>query len=547
MSRRSRPGPQGTSCLNCKQRHKKCDQRLPTCERCEVGGFECLGYSHNSTADSRDSSRWARPIFILPRPPSSSSGHPNEVILSQGALVEFEPVSAPSLASSVRVNPRKKTESPPSDNTEINASLQLLRTNSLAQSPIQSIPLTDGPTFAFQKLANLYCQSPRHYFDPLKIFLTSPSFDDYLMAQYIKLMGQWYFKPTNIQKQILDRPGGSHLQTSLSGYSRWIILISMGLCEAFITGDGSQGPLHGLWIEHIANTLKRELLDDSTSPKVQTRRRDWLHVSLLKTLVIINSDIYQVLQDVTPVFLQLVYSRPELWPNGSNPAYVPLMNVLNTGCRELAYFALIDCTCAMAFGLPHFVEYDTTLYEPGSPSIHQWGHGSPTEFLVLLAEINACRDQSPAARDWREIERWLLEWQSRSGEHTFTESWMTVAWYAVQESWRLALLVYLYLAVCNTSSDDLRIQTCVKQLLQVVGTVKKRESPTVEISFLVQYLIAGICVRSESQRKLISSTLEVTKRPKLWIMRGCDFLPVLNHLWHGAAADGRPVKWSDYV
>ncbi|KAJ1305330.1 hypothetical protein OPQ81_000347 [Rhizoctonia solani] len=78
----------------------------------------------------------------------------------------------------------------------------------------------------------------------------------------------------------------------------------------------------------------------------------------------------------------------------------------------------------------------------------------------------------PAARDWNEIERieqWLLAWQSRSGEHTFAESWMMIAWYAVQESWRLALLVYLYLAVYNASSDDPRIIPHVKQILQVVG------------------------------------------------------------------------------
>lgn len=61
------PGPAGTSCLTCKQRsgsesaislceaknlfafnrHKKCDLRRPVCERCEKGGYNCLGYSHN--------------------------------------------------------------------------------------------------------------------------------------------------------------------------------------------------------------------------------------------------------------------------------------------------------------------------------------------------------------------------------------------------------------------------------------------------------------------------------------------------------------------
>jgi hypothetical protein len=30
-------------------------------------------------------------------------------------------------------------------------------------------------------------------------------------------------------------------------------------------------------------------------------------------------------------------------------------------------------------------------------------------------------------------------------------------------------------------------------------------------------------------------------------MRGRDFVPVLEHLWKGVAAEGRPVKWDDYL
>lgn len=29
--------------------------------------------------------------------------------------------------------------------------------------------------------------------------------------------------------------------------------------------------------------------------------------------------------------------------------------------------------------------------------------------------------------------------------------------------------------------------------------------------------------------------------------RGSDFVPVLDHLWHGAGAGGRPIRWSDYI
>jgi hypothetical protein len=105
----------------------------------------------------------------------------------------------------------------------------------------------------------------------------------------------------------------------------------------------------------------------------------------------------------------------------------------------------------MASGLPQLIEYDTTIYQrPKHSAPHQWLHSSPTELQLVLTDINACRDKSPHARDWRDIEQQLLTWQSSHAECTFTESWMTIAWHAVQESWRLALLVYLYL-VSQTS------------------------------------------------------------------------------------------------
>jgi hypothetical protein len=150
------------------------------------------------------------------------------------------------------------------------------------------------------------------------------------------------------------------------------------------------------------------------------------------------------------VFLQLAFSDPTLWSNANDIAYVPLWSLLTSETHEIAYFALLDCTCAMAFGLPQHVEYDTRIYSlPSYNSSHQWSHNSPTEFQLVLADINACRDHSPNARDWKQIERHLLTWQSRPGEYAFTESWMLVAWYAVQESWRLALLVYLYMVNCG--------------------------------------------------------------------------------------------------
>ncbi|CAE6489546.1 unnamed protein product [Rhizoctonia solani] len=336
--------------------------------------------------------------------------------------------------------------------------------------------------------------------------------------------------------------------------TRWISLIGMSIIESFHAGDMSQDPLHNTWIEYIESFLRSELVHDLTPRKTKERRSNWIHVSIMKMMVIHSSSTYQILRNMTPMFLQVAFSEPNLWTNGCDPTYIPLSNILRSEAHELIYFALIDCTYSMASGLPQQVEYGTTIYErpggssqPHSHSSHQWAHSSPTEFQLVLADINACRDKSTVARDWKDIEQWLLAWQSRPAEYEFTESWMTVAWYAVQESWRLTLLAYLYMAVCGISSDDPRIQSCTKQILQVVGTIKKHGNSDANVSFFVQYLMVGICARSEAHRKLARDKLSANNQTRLWLLRASDFVPVLDHLWHGAAAGGRPIKWSDYM
>lgn len=58
---------------------------------------------------------------------------------------------------------------------------------------------------------------------------------------------------------------------------------------------------------------------------------------------------------------------------------------------------------------------------------------------------------------------------------------------------------------------------------------------------------AGICACSEKHRKVVREELTDASESKIWLMRGVDFVPVLDHLWHGAAANGQPIGWGDYM
>ncbi|CUA73188.1 hypothetical protein RSOLAG22IIIB_05190 [Rhizoctonia solani] len=261
------------------------------------------------------------------------------------------------------------------------------------------------------------------------------------------------------------------------------------------------------------------------------------------------SSTYQVLRTATPTFLQTVFSDPELWANSRDPTMIPLGPIIVSIHHSLAYFTLTDSLSAMAFGLPSQVDYDTTGYTTtGTPAPFEWTHSSPAEFQIMLADINACRDKRPGARTREDLERQLLAWQAQPSYYDESwETWMISAWFAVQESWRLALLMYLYMAVYDRSSDDIQVQLYTQQIFEVTSMVKQPEFSKASVPFFIQYLIAGICARADDQRALVRDQLVTVSTTRLWMMRGRDFLPVLEHLWQGATAGTRSVKWGDYL
>ncbi|KAH7338114.1 hypothetical protein B0J17DRAFT_660842 [Rhizoctonia solani] len=568
MIQKNAPGPIGTSCLTCKRRHKKCDMRQPVCLRCEEGGLECLGYSHNRRGVARSApSTVLKPRPILPRGQGTGNLPPvqHTVISSRPNLSNKESYSEKGSSFGLEACPENtsgftylSTGSPPPSKPHHPDPGTLVQRRDRGEkglttrdylkhlSPLLHEMRTPALSPSLHQLFLVFSRIPSSPSNPIMDYLNGPQFEAYVVSHFHRMMNYVYFKPISdqieqLQTIVLSRLRNSHL-------SRWIMLVCAKICEAIIDGDRSQNELHSRWIGDILATVWIKLAQDPTPRETEDLRDDWLEVSLLKTALVGSSNAYVVLRKATPTFLHATYSLPDLWSSSSDPAFIPLVNIVGSEHHALSSFVLIDCTCAMMFGLPQQVEYDTNIVQlPEGFLPHEWAHSSPTEFQILLADINACRDKSPKARDWREIEYALVHWEVQARYEVVWESWMAVAWLAVQESWRLALLAYLYLAVCGLPSDDPRIQKCVTQIIQVVGTVKKRESSDINIPFLVQYLMVGICARSEKHRKITRDKLSDVNETKFWMIRGGDFVPVLDYLWHGAGSGGRPITWADYV
>jgi hypothetical protein len=171
-----------------------------------------------------------------------------------------------------------------------------------------------------------------------------------------------------------------------------------------------------------------------------------------------NATGYELVRKETPTLLRLAYQYPELW---SKRGMISLSQVMLCEKYEIFSFTWTDNIAAMVLGTPTFLPYDTTTLTNRSKFQTEWMWGCPEVFIIQCARINrsrSLRGEYSDQRRWKGIEKELVEWEPVS--ESSNDSRDTVARLAVQESWRHAMLIYLYMVrlhsyryLCCTSEN----------------------------------------------------------------------------------------------
>ncbi|KAF8606243.1 hypothetical protein BDV93DRAFT_521079, partial [Ceratobasidium sp. AG-I] len=368
----------------------------------------------------------------------------------------------------------------------------------------------------------------------------------YVLTQYERLAALSYYRPSPNQVVKFRQLVSGRLQ--LPGAARWAMYLGAQISESLLDGVLPEKiEAYDRWIRRLEQELHSTSNRDLTNKRVQNRLVDELEVGFLKLRLGHDFHILQLIRKCAPTFLQIVFSDPTLWPEGRSLTAVSVAHVLASTRYELGHFILLDAFYAMAYAVPPTIEYDTSC-PPFTTKSHpvEWMHGCAAEFHMALFEINARCALGYVAHDWQNIEQRILSWQP-CVDNSASDAWQHIAQFTVQESWRQTLLAYLYMAVCGVGSDDSRVQSAVRQIFQLLGTIRRQDSVMTNVHFVVQYLIAGACTPSEKRRALVRSQLSIKPGNRVWLLSGVDFVPLLDHLWHGAAANGRAIRWSDYM
>ncbi|KAF8599449.1 hypothetical protein BDV93DRAFT_300265 [Ceratobasidium sp. AG-I] len=307
------------------------------------------------------------------------------------------------------------------------------------------------------------------------------------------------------------------------------------------------------WINKCDEEVTNALNPNLSVEELEIHLFGLLELIFLKFVAINTQAGYSLLRRSVPVFIGLVSSDPSLLVERQGLLLISVTRALDFHRCEVKQFVFRDSMIAFALGTPSFVQYDTSDCStiPFAVSPLEWAHGIPAEFVVCIVQVNAWRASNPGipdANDWPALVLRTLTWMPKAmdlvGEASCQDSYKVVARLAVQETWRHAVLIYIYMGMCLFSSNDPQVQHSVKQIVQLMEVLSK--SP-LDVQLFLPYLTAGLAARYEHQRAAVRDKIASFFDTRIWILPGAEFIKVLDHLWHGAAVGGAPVTWDDYV
>ncbi|KAG8775548.1 hypothetical protein FRC12_001424 [Ceratobasidium sp. 428] len=320
------------------------------------------------------------------------------------------------------------------------------------------------------------------------------------------------------------------------------------------------------WIEQLSRSI--DVGSDQGLEFLEMKNRVTVLVDLigLKLIMGENASGYALMKRAVPLIFHVAHSYPTIWtPSGT----ISLPHAIKMPNSEIANFIWMDNLAALMLGTATFLCYDAAPAQtvPGNDEL-EWVFGCPGAFVILLGRINALRSfillrQNSVPSDMSSNLAAEIRERSSTIEQS-TESCTAITRLVIQECWRHALLIYLYMVsgsssfaalvfmpyasfegVDKVNSTDFRIISSVHQIVQLLGTIKNNS--LVDRHLFVPSLIVGISAQSEKHRGLVRKSLAGLSAVKIWILQGTEALSVLDHLWHGPGKGGSPVSWEDYV
>ncbi|CAE7093145.1 unnamed protein product [Rhizoctonia solani] len=247
----------------------------------------------------------------------------------------------------------------------------------------------------------------------------------------------------------------------------------------------------------------------------------------------------------------LAFKRAVLEPPG-HPINLPSKLIVPNA--DLRQYSAMDVMTSLGTGCPMSFRYDVTYSDPvlGASGVFdaadalglQWMYGCPEFFIILLARMHNVRDDATPRVDVQEvgeIEQSIRGWQPRYP--LSQDPHLAVARLAVQECWRQTLLVYLYMGICKTTSEDPRVKTAHKSFMKLIKTVQPKRIP--DLFLLLPFFVVSVASSHTADRNKIYGRMRGIRECKISGTAGSDLVDMVVDIWRRADSEGRPALWAD--
>ncbi|CAE6360465.1 unnamed protein product [Rhizoctonia solani] len=229
---------------------------------------------------------------------------------------------------------------------------------------------------------------------------------------------------------------------------------------------------------------------------------------------------------------------------------IHLQSLLLQPVLSLRHYALVDIFSSVAMEREMIFHYDTT-YNPNltlhmdqfpSEAGIQWLHGIPGVIIITFARINMMREQGYAdPQAITEMETMLRRFVVSPS--LSNDPFLTVARVMVQECWRQAAYIYLYMGACHVNADDPRVKRALSKLMKLLDGTKPGRTP--DAFLMLQCMIGGIAARSRSDREVIRQRMLSSERFKFPGAQGSVAVMLLDYIWLRTDGERRPAVWGD--
>ncbi|KAJ1310620.1 hypothetical protein OPQ81_009150 [Rhizoctonia solani] len=583
------PPRSSTGCLTCKCRRKKCDETKPNCLRCQKSGNEMpwkkvKGLSQATSLDASSSCSAELQPFDWVRNDAGSIGVSNESLdltrmpNSSGSLESLDSWSNPvhedtfggcHFQSTVGVPPIPLSSTRGSISMTSGQASLFNAIFSLSNGPDLPYVSTEAVVTPYRTSSSLggsMWPSPNTEEDD-----SSSEEDD------PEGIGQIICQPLALDPNVESNA----LPFVLQNYATWVTRVAyeplkMARFARSFVMKHFEDSVESRWtltlLANIGGQLGRRVSIDSTYIAMISNLRAEVRWRLANARSIVNDEIgrrksIQLLDAALETIVIHLFTSPlgewlPIW-NEAAPLFrrlcpeppgspINLPSILQQPDISLRHYVHMDVLCSAVMDIPMHFRYDCTPQNTqpiceleGELQVEsgiQWLHGTPDRFLAMFAKINAMREDgwAPTPEIISVFEHGIQEFQPTQGKSC--DSLLSVARLVVQESWRQAAYVYLYMGLCGDSSDTPRVKRAFKQFMKLLDGTKPGRMPDEFLA--MQLLLMAPAAQNKRDRDMIRTRIQRVR------VNGPNHganakMSIIEDRWARADAEGRPIMWSD--